>query len=82
MKEEADLSLEGAVLILFGVFWLLFGLTLFKIYTGDLPYNPDSAHCLFMVIVSFQMITMGKTPFGDLRRSWALVFIGMGSAVL
>ncbi len=82
MKEESDLSLEVAVLILFGVFWLLFGLMLFKIYTGDLPYNPDSAYGLFLVIVSFQMITMGKTPFGDLRRSWALVFIGMGTAVL
>jgi hypothetical protein len=82
MKEESDLSLEGAVLILFGVFWLFFGLTLFKIYAGDLPYNPDSAYGLFLVIVSFQMITMGKTPFGALRRSWALVYIGMGSAVL
>jgi hypothetical protein len=82
MKEESDLSLEVVVLILFGVFWLLFGLTLFKIYAGDLPYNPDSAYGLFLVIVSFQMITMGKTPFGALRRSWALVFIGMGSAVL
>lgn len=82
MKEESDLCLEGAVLILFGVFWLLFGLMLFKIYTGDLPYNPDSAYGLFLVLVSFQMITMGKTPFGALRRSWALVFIGMGSAVL
>ena len=82
MKEESDLSLEVVVLILLGVFWLLFGLALFKIYTGDLPYNPDSAYGLFLVIVSFQMITMGKTPFGTLRRSWALVFIGMGSAVL
>ena len=82
MKEESDLSLEVVVLILFGVFWLLFGLMLFKIYTGDLPYNPDSAYGLFMVIVSFQMITMGKTPFGALRRSWALVFIGMGTAIL
>jgi hypothetical protein len=82
MKEESDLSLEVAVLILFGVFWLLFGLMLFKIYAGELPYNPDSAYGLFLVLVSFQMITMGKTPFGALRRSWALVFIGMGSAVL
>jgi len=82
MKEESDLSLEVVVLILLGVFFLLFGLLLFKIYTGDLPYNPDSAFGLFLVIVSFQMITMGKTPFGDLRRSWALVLIGMGTAVL
>ncbi len=82
MKEESDLSLEVVVLILFGVFWLLFGLMLFKIYAGDLPYNPDSAYGLFLVLVSFQMITMGKTPFGDLRRSWALVIIGMGTAIL
>ena len=82
MKEESDLSLEVVVLLIFGVFWLLYGLLLFKIYTGDLPYNPDSTYGLFLVIVSFQMITMGKTPFGDLRRSWALVVIGMGTAIL
>ena len=82
MKEEANLSLEVVVLILFGVFCLLFGLLLFKIYAGDLPYSPDSVFGLFLVLVSFQMITMGKTPFGDLRRSWALVILGMGTAVL
>jgi uncharacterized membrane protein HdeD (DUF308 family) len=82
MREESDLSLEVVVLLIFGVFWLLFGLLLFKIYTGDLPYNPDSTYGLFLVIVSFQIITMGKTPFGDLRRSWALVVIGIGTAIL
>ncbi len=82
MMEESDLSLEVVVLLIFGVFWLLFGLLLFKIYTGDLPYNLDSTYGLFLVIVSFQMITMGKTPFGDLRRSWALVVIGIGTAIL
>jgi hypothetical protein len=82
MREESDLSLEVVVLLIFGVFGLLLGLMLFKIYTGDLPYNPDSTYGLFLVIVSFQMITMGKTPFGDLRRSWALVVIGIGTAVL
>ncbi len=82
MREESDLSLEVVVLLIFGVFWLLFGLLLFKIYTGDLPYNLDSTYGLFLVIVSFQMITMGKTPFGDLRRSWGLVVIGMGTAIL
>jgi hypothetical protein len=82
MHEKADLSLEVTVLILFGIFWLFFGVMLFKIYSGDLPYNPDSAFGLFLVIVSFQMITMGKTPLGDLRRSWTLVFTGMGTALL
>ncbi|MBM3299264.1 MAG: hypothetical protein FJY85_04855, partial [Deltaproteobacteria bacterium] len=82
MREESDLSLEVVVLLILGVFGLLYGLLLFKIYAGDLPYNPDSTIGLFLVIVSFQMITMGKTPFGDLRRSWALVVIGIGTAIL
>jgi hypothetical protein len=80
--EEFDLSVEVVVLLILGVFGLLYGLLLFKIYAGDLPYNPDSTIGLWLVIVSFQMITMGKTPFGDLRRSWALVVIGIGTAIL
>lgn len=82
MREEADLSLEVLILLILGVFALLFGLLLLRIHTGALPYNPDSTYGLFLVIVSFQTITMGKTPFGDLRRSWALVIIGTGTAVL
>jgi len=81
VREESGLSLEVVILLIFGVFTLLFGLLLFKIHTGDLPYNRDSAYGLFLVLVSFQIITMGKTPFGDLRRSWALIIIGMCTAV-
>lgn len=82
MSDQPDLSLDVIVLIIFGIFWLVFGLLLFRIYPGFLPYNPDSAYGLFLVICSFQMITMGKTPFGDLRRSWAIVAIGIGTAIL
>lgn len=82
MMEESDLSLEVAILLILGVFGVLLGLLLFKIYTGDLPHNPDSTYGLFLVIVSFQMIAMGKTPFGDLRRSWAIIVIGIGTAAL
>ena len=82
MREESDLSLEVIVLLILGVFALLFGLLLFRIHTGGLPYNPDSAYGLFLVIVSFQVITMGKTPFGDLRRSWALIIVGICTAIL
>ena len=81
-RVESDLSLETVILIVFGVFMLLFGLLLFKIHTGELPYAPDSAYGLFLVIVSFQIITMGKTPFGDLRRSWAVIAIGVCTAVV
>jgi hypothetical protein len=82
IREESDLSLEVVVLLIYGVFTLLFGLLLFKIHTGELPYNPDSTYGLFLVIVSFQVITMGKTPFGDLRRSWVLIILGMFTAII
>ncbi len=81
-RAESDLSLEVVILIVFGVFMLLFGLLLFRIHTGELPYSPDSTYGLFLVIVSFQIITMGKTPFGDLRRSWAVILIGVCTAVV
>ncbi len=80
--EETDLSIEVVILLILGVFMFLFGLLLFKINIGDLPYNPDSTYGLFLVIVSFQIITMGKTPFGDLHRSWALIIIGICTAIL
>ena len=81
MKDETDLSLEVVILLIFGIFMLLFGFLLFKIHAGKLSYNPDSTYGLFLVIVSFQVITMGKTPFGDYRRSWALLTIGICTAI-
>ena len=82
LMAEADLSLEVVLLIVIGVFMLLFGILLPRIHTGALPYSPDGTYGLFLVFVSFQMIAMGKTPFGDLRRSWAVVAGGMAAAVL
>jgi len=82
MREESDLSLEVVILLILGVFMFLFGILLFRIHTGELPYTPDSTYGLFLVIVSFQIITMGKTPFGDLRRSWLLVMVGICAAIL
>jgi uncharacterized membrane protein HdeD (DUF308 family) len=82
MREESDLSLEVVILLILGVFMFLFGLLLFKIYTWELPYAPDSTYGLFLIIVSFQVITMGKTPFGDLRRSWAILITGICTAIV
>ena len=36
---------------------------------------------LFVVLVSMQAITMGKTPIGDLRRSWLVVIAGIATAI-
>ena len=79
--EHADLSLEIIILLIFGLFMALFGLLLPGIQRGALPYAPDSTHGLFLVLLAFQAITLGKTPFGDFRRSWLLVALGTGAAV-
>lgn len=82
MTHEYDRALEIHLLVIFGLFMLIFGLLLFEIGAGRLPYNLDSTYGLFLVLVSVQIITMGKTPFGDLRRSWALVLVGICAATL
>ncbi|MFZ0790288.1 MAG: hypothetical protein WAM94_11790, partial [Chromatiaceae bacterium] len=70
------------ILLVLSVFMLLFGLLLFRIHTGDLPYAPDSTYGLFLVIVALQVITLGKTPFGGVRRSWLVIIVGIAAAVI
>ena len=72
-----ELSFEVIILFIFGIFMLIFGALLFKIHTGELPYTPDSTYGLFLVIISLQIIALGRTPFGDLRRSWIVIIIGI-----
>ena len=81
-KAEIDLSIEVVLLIVGGLFFLLFGVLLFLIDKGMLPYSEGSMYGLFVVLISMQIITMGKTPFGDLLRSWIVVLFGLGTAIL
>lgn len=79
---EFDFTIEAVILLVLSAFMLLFGILLFAIHTGSLPYTPDSTYGLFLVIVALQVITMGKTPFGDVRRSWLVIIIGIAAAVI
>ncbi|MEI7856653.1 MAG: hypothetical protein WCH85_04020 [Methanomicrobiales archaeon] len=79
---EFDFTLESVILLVLGIFMGLFGLLLFSITTGALPYAPDSTYGLFLVIVALQVITMGKTPFGDVRRTWLIIIIGIAAAII
>ena len=81
-RAEIDLSIEVVLLLVGGVFFLLFGLLLLPIGAGTLPYSEGAMYGLFVVLVSMQVITMGKTPFGDLLRSWIVVFVGIGAAII
>jgi hypothetical protein len=75
--KEFNFTIEAVILLVLSVFMLLF-----PIHTGDLPYAPDSTYGLFLVIVALQVITMGKTPFGDVHRSWLVIIIGIAAAVI
>ncbi|MBV5274521.1 MAG: hypothetical protein JZU52_13050 [Lamprocystis purpurea] len=80
--DQYDLPLEVIVLLIYGTFMCLFGVLLHWIFAGALPYAPDSMYGLSLVLIAFQIVTLGRTPFGDLRRSWTLVAIGIGTAVI
>jgi len=62
-KKELNISIEPVILLIFGIFMLIFGVVLFKIHTGELPYSPDSTYGVFLVLVCIQIILTNKNPF-------------------
>ena len=80
--QDAERSLEIDLLLILGAFAAIFGALLVPIGAGRLPYSPDSAYGLFLVLIAFQTLAIGKSPFGDVRRSWALVGVGLIAAAL
>jgi len=81
-KREFDFTLEAVILLVLGIFMLIFGILLVFIRTGALPYTPDSTYGLFLVLVALQVITMGKTPFGEVRRTWLVIIVGICAGIL
>ena len=81
-KREFDFTLEAVILLVLGIFMLIFGFLLVFIHTGALPYSPDSTYGLFLVLVALQVITMGKTPFGEVRRTWLVIIAGICAGIL
>ncbi len=74
---EADLPLEVAILLLAGLMMLITGILLFPVSTGALPYYENGLYGLLLFIFALQMVTLGKTPFGDMSRSKPLIIIGV-----
>lgn len=60
LAKDFDFTFESVILLVLGIFMGLFGLLLFPISTGTLPYDPDSTYGLFLVIIALQVITMGR----------------------
>ena len=74
---KADLPLEVAILLIAGLMMLITGILLFPVSTGALPYYENGLYGLLLFIFSLQIVTLGKTPFGDMSRSKPLIVIGV-----
>jgi hypothetical protein len=77
---EADLPLEVAILLIAGLMMLFTGMILFPVSAGILPYYENGLYGLLLFIFALQIITLGKTPFGEMRRSIPLIVFGMAVA--
>ncbi|MCL1801212.1 MAG: hypothetical protein FWG25_07620, partial [Promicromonosporaceae bacterium] len=73
---DNNTTVEFFLLVVQALFLGIFGILLFKIHPGVLPYNPDATYGLFMIIIALQAISLGKTPLGDFRQSKIVTVIG------
>jgi len=80
--QEADLPLEVVILLIGGMALLITGVLLFPVSVGALPYYENGLYGLLLVIFALQIITLGKTPYGDLRRSKPLIAVGVVIAAM
>jgi hypothetical protein len=77
MLKQADLPLEGVILLIAGMTLLITGVLLFPVATGALAYYEDGLYGVLLVMFAVQMIALGKTPFGDLRTSKLPLVVGV-----
>ncbi len=79
---KEDLPLETVILLIGGMALAITGGLLFLVAASRLPYYENGFFGLLLIVFALQTITMGKTPFGDLRRSKPLLFFGVAIASL
>lgn len=77
MLKETDLPIEVVILLIAGMTMLITGILLFPVSAGALPYYENGLYGLLLVMFALQVITLGKTPFGDIRRSKFLLAAGV-----
>ncbi len=74
--KKADLPLEVVILLIGGMTLLITGALLFPVSAGALPYYENGLYGLLLVVFALQTVLLGKTPFGDMRRSIFLLSAG------
>ncbi|HOJ52295.1 MAG TPA: hypothetical protein PLT64_07590 [Syntrophales bacterium] len=80
--KKADIPFEAVILTVGGMTLLITGALLFPVYRGILPYYENGVFGLLLIVFALQMITLGKTPFGDVPRSKPLLSVGVLVAAL
>ena len=76
LLKKADIPLEVVILLITGMALLITGILLLPVSSGALPYYENGLYGLLLVIFALQIVTMGKTPFGDVRRSRLIIAVG------
>jgi hypothetical protein len=74
---ESDLELEVVILFLAGMTMGVAGMLLFPVASGTLPYYENGLYGLLLFFFALQAVALGKTPFGDMRRSKPLLAAGV-----
>ncbi len=79
--KAADLPFEVIILLTAGLIALIAGYLLFPVSMGILPYYENGLYGLFLVLFALQAIVLGKTPFGNAKRSKPLISAGFAVAI-
>lgn len=76
LRRKADVPLEVAILWIAALGMVVAGVALLLALQGRVPFYEDGLYGLVLVLLALQMITLGKTPFGDLPRPRLLLIAG------
>ena len=78
--EETDLTLDVVILLISGVMMVLTGILLFPVTRGAIPYYENGVYGLVLFLFALQIILLGQTPFGEMKRSKPLFCTGLAVA--
>lgn len=80
MLDETDLPLEVVILLVGGLALTLAGALLLPVAAEALPWYENGLYGLLLFLFAVQIVTLGKTPFGDARRTKPLLALGIAVA--
>ena len=75
--KRAEIEFDVVLLLVASLTMLLTGALLFPLSVGLLPYYENGLYGLLLFIFAFQMVALGRTPFGDAPRSKMLLAVGV-----